>query len=162
VLFVGWALVVTNTGASYLGWPFLFAIPGSSIRYGALALNIAAGAILLGGTAFAVERWLSASRPFQVDLRTLIVLIAVAAALLAWQRFERTLEAPDRESPLVDSESVARFDRGNLILVPTSESDPLLLSVPIYVGMGCTIYAAGWLMIAGVKRGFGLSWNLPH
>jgi hypothetical protein len=115
-------------------------------------VNVMVLVILLAGTAVACELWRRRTiRAWQFNLRNLLAFLTIAAILLAlWQN-----------DVWLSQQLAARIGTSDPYLNDGIRNEPWYVQVPIFFGLGCVIYSAGWmatkLLLAYWTRSIGTS-----
>lgn len=114
----------------------------STFRIGALMLDLAVALAVLGSTALARRIWLRRPRPAQVELKTVMIMIAVITIMLTLYNARSDLDAVVSHGP---------FTRPMWQI-------PMYLKIPLSVGIGCVAYVA----LSSVMRGVGGLMNVQR
>lgn len=131
----------------YYGWPFAHPDDGFRLLSNAFALDVLCTILLCASTGFVAERAMHRLRGGpQVGLRTLLMLTALVAALLALFR----LQAIGMYTPPVEI-----VDR-NVVMDLLAVRHPPLVTLTILAGLGCTLYSLSHLAMWCFRRGLCL------
>jgi len=99
-------------------------------------------------TLLAVESWLRRpSRPWQLSMKSLLILVALVAVLLSLHQFSR------RAWPFPYALQVSQ--ESSEILWPKPADAPWYVVVPLVFGLTATLYIVGWLAGRALRLGRG-------
>jgi len=150
------------TDLTYFGWPRAhlelvesgsFVGPGTKLpssfkyhwRWPVLGMNVLVCIVIVGSTMWVAESWIRSSNRLQFKLQALLLFTSVVGVVLwlsvnsdwlFWSEDEVILWA---HSPLVSWGDVQRP-----------------LRWPVVLGVACTIYSLGWLVLALLRRAYRL------